>query len=336
MSSVQDLQDLPVGSIEPNLQQPRRSFDEATLQELAGSIRERGVLQPVLVRPSNEDKRQLVGGDKDKYQLIAGDETKYQLVAGERRWRAAELAGLQTIPALISTYDDLAALEVGLIENMAREDLNPVEEARACVTLVKELGLTYRRLGERVGRSEATMWNVVHLLDLSGEIIELLERGELSKAHGIALLVAKDPQVRLELAQKVIEHGWSVQTLKARARESNNSSSSAPPAHSPALPVYSPALGDSSVSDHSSAPLNHSSASPVDPLHGGRLRRRRHEHRQGLGRRGGRGGDGSRLVFSEAAGGVRLRFSRGRARCGRPARRESRPRLQVLAPLAAA
>jgi ParB family chromosome partitioning protein len=126
-----------------------------------------------------------------------------------------------------------------LIENMARQDLNPIEEARACVTLVNELGLTYRRLGERVGRSEATMWNVVHLLDLSGEIIELLERGELSKTHGTALLVAKDPQVRLELAQKAIEHGWSVQTLKAHARESNNSPAhSSDSAHSPASPDH--------------------------------------------------------------------------------------------------
>ncbi len=102
--------------IEPNLSQPRRYLDEETLQELAGSIGERGVLQPVLVRPLKDGK--------------------YKLVAGERRWRAAKLAGLQSIPALVSRYDDLAALEVGLIENMAREDLNPVEEARACQTLV--------------------------------------------------------------------------------------------------------------------------------------------------------------------------------------------------------
>jgi ParB family transcriptional regulator, chromosome partitioning protein len=241
MCPSQELRELPVQEIEPNLSQPRRYFDEQALEELAGSVRERGVLQPVLVRPDNEDKHQFIGGDKNKYQLVAG----------ERRWRAAKLAGLQTIPALISTYDDLAALEIGLIENMARQALNPVEEARACSTLVKELGLTYRQLSERVGRSEATMWNVVHLLDLSGEIIELLERGELSKSHGIALLLAKDPQVGLELARKAIEHGWSVQTLNVRARESNNSAghSSAP-------------LNHRSDSGHSSAPLNHHSASP--------------------------------------------------------------------------
>jgi ParB family chromosome partitioning protein len=112
-----------------------------------------------------------------------------------------------------------------LIENMAREDLNPIEEARACATLVSELGLTYRQLGARVGRSEATMWNLVHLLELSEEILELLERGELSKSHGTALLLARDPQVRSRLAREAIEQGWSTRTLEARARESNTSGS---------------------------------------------------------------------------------------------------------------
>ena len=203
MSKPQQLQDLPVEEIEPNLAQPRRYFDEGALEALASSVGERGVLQPVLVRPRQDGS--------------------YELVAGERRWRAAKIAGLATIPALVSAYDDLAALEVGLIENMAREDLNPIEEARACATLVQELGLTYRQLGERLGRGSVTVWNLVHLLDLSEEIIELLERGELSRTHGRALLQAKDPRVRLELAQKAIEHGWSVQTLEARARESNMS-----------------------------------------------------------------------------------------------------------------
>jgi ParB family transcriptional regulator, chromosome partitioning protein len=229
-SSPRDLQHLPLDSIEPNLHQPRRHFDEEALEALADSVRERGVLQPVLVRPIDEDRHQFIGGDKNKYQLIAG----------ERRWRAAKLVGLRTIPALITEYDDLAALEIGLIENMARQDLNPIEEARACVTLVNELGLTYRQLGERVGRSEATIWNVMHLLDLSEEIIELLERGELSKTHAIALLLAKDPRARLELARKAIEQGWSVQTLKTHARASNNSL-----AHSPALPGNPPDGDDS-------------------------------------------------------------------------------------------
>jgi ParB family transcriptional regulator, chromosome partitioning protein len=237
MSPVQDLQDLPVALIEPNLSQPRRYFDEAALQELAGSIAERGVLQPVIVRPNHQDK--------NKYQLVAGDETKYQLVAGERRWRAAKLAGLQTIPALVSQYEDLPALEVGLIENMARQDLNPIEEARACVTLVQELGLTYEQLASRVGRSKSRVANLIRLLKLPDEIIELMERRELSKSHGEALLLAQDPQVREALAREAVEHGWSVPTLKARAHESNNSSSSASPDHSSALPGNPPDGDDS-------------------------------------------------------------------------------------------
>jgi ParB family chromosome partitioning protein len=201
MSGSSKLRELPVGVIDPNLSQPRRYFDEETLNELAVSVRERGVLQPVLVRPLENGR--------------------YGLIVGERRWRAAKLAGLESIPTLVSNYDDLAALEVGLIENMARENLNPVEEARACVTLARECGLTFRQIADRVGRGHVTVWNLMHLLELSEEILELLERGELSKSHGTALLVAEDPQVRLRLAREAIERGWSTRTLEARARESN-------------------------------------------------------------------------------------------------------------------
>jgi ParB family chromosome partitioning protein len=236
-SSSQQLRELPVDAIEPNLHQPRRHFDEASLEELAGSIRERGVLQPVLVRPINDGKHKLNAGDKDKYESIAGDETKYQLIAGERRWRAAKLVGLQTIPALISEYDDLAALEVGLIENMAREDLNPVEEARACVILMEEFGLSHRQIGIRVGRHISVVSNLIRLLGLSAEILELIERGELSRSHALALLMAKDPRARRDLAQKTIEQGWSTRTLQARVHASNNfgspDSSSAPPGNPP-------------------------------------------------------------------------------------------------------
>jgi ParB family chromosome partitioning protein len=231
MASPQELRDLPVDLVEPNLSQPRQYFDEAALDALAGSIGERGVLQPVLVRPSAD--------------------SRYELIAGERRWRAAKIAGLQSIPSLISPYDDLAALETALIENMARENLNPVEEARACTTLVSELGLTYRQLGARVGRSKSGVANLVRLLDLSEGIIELMERGELSRSHGEALLLAQNPQVRVALARMAVEEGWSTRTLQAHARESNNS-----PSHSSA-----PVSSHSSDSGHSSAP-------PGSPLHG--------------------------------------------------------------------
>jgi ParB family transcriptional regulator, chromosome partitioning protein len=200
VSSSQELRELPVGLIEPNLLQARRYFDEEALQTLAGSLRERGVLQPVLVR--------------------SGPDGAYELIAGERRWRAAKLAGLETIPGLVCPYDDALALETALIENMAREDLNPVEEARACAMLVKELGLSIEQVGRRVGRSRVAVSNLIRLLGLSEEILELMERGELSEGHGRALLGAKDLKMRRELADRAVAEGWSVRTLEARARES--------------------------------------------------------------------------------------------------------------------
>jgi ParB family chromosome partitioning protein len=200
-SAVRELRELPLEVVLPNPSQPRRHFDEAGLAELAGSIRECGVLQPVLVRPSADGS--------------------YELVAGERRWRAATIAGLESIPALVSGYDDLAALELALIENMAREDLNPVEKARACVMLTQEFGLTYWQIAERTGRDKTVVANLMRLLKLSAEILELLERGELTASHGIALLMADDLQARVTLAGAAVEHGWSVRELEARVRASN-------------------------------------------------------------------------------------------------------------------
>ena len=201
MSPPQELQDLPLEEIEPNLSQPRRYFDEEALDALASSLRERGVLQPVLVRSLQNGK--------------------YELIVGERRWRAARIAGLETIPALVCPFDDEAALEAALIENMAREDLNPVEEARACATLIEEFGLSHRQIGARVGRHMSVVSNLVRLLNLPAEILELVELGELSRSHALALLMAKDPKSRLELAGRAIEEGWSMAKLEARARESN-------------------------------------------------------------------------------------------------------------------
>jgi ParB family chromosome partitioning protein len=197
-----DLRSLPVELIAPNPKQPRRAFDEAALEGLAGSLRERGVLQPVLVRP-------IAGGT-------------YELVAGERRWRAAQLAGLESIPALVRDRDDAEALETALVENMAREDLNPVEEARACAALVEELGLTRETVGLRVGRSRVAVSNLLRLLDLPDEALELLERGDLSEGHGRALLLATDHAARRTLARSAAADGWSVRTLETRARESNS------------------------------------------------------------------------------------------------------------------
>jgi len=204
----QELRDLPVELIEPNPAQPRRRFDEEALQALAGSLGERGVLQPVLVRPKP-------GGT-------------YELVAGERRWRAAQLAGLQSIPALVRPREDAEAIELALIENMAREDLSPIEEARAVAALVEELGLTREEVGRRVGRSRVAVSNLVRLLDLPDEAIELLQDGSLSEGHGRALLLVEEHASRAGLARTAVQEGWSVRLTEARARSENAKASSNP------------------------------------------------------------------------------------------------------------
>jgi ParB family chromosome partitioning protein len=145
----------------------------------------------------------------------------YELIAGERRWRAAKIAGLEQIPALVRPRDDAEALEVALIENMAREDLNPVEEARACAALVEELGLTREEVGRRVGRGRVAVSNLMRLLDLPDEALELLEQGVFSEGHGRALLLAKDHVARRRLARSAAAEGWSVRTAEDRARRSN-------------------------------------------------------------------------------------------------------------------
>jgi ParB family transcriptional regulator, chromosome partitioning protein len=200
-AATQELRDLPVEMIAPNPRQPRRRFDEQALQALAGSLGERGVLQPVLVRPKP-------GGT-------------YELIAGERRWRAAQLAGLETVPALVRPRDDAEAIELALIENMAREDLSPIEEARACAALVEELGLTREEVGRRVGRGRVAVSNLVRLLDLPDEVIELLQDGALSEGHGRALLLLEDHSARAGLARTTVAEGWSVRTVEARARTLN-------------------------------------------------------------------------------------------------------------------
>ena len=200
-TDTDELRELPVELIVANPRQPRRRFDEDALQALAGSLGERGVLQPVLVRAKP-------GGT-------------YELVAGERRWRAAQIAGLEKIPALVRSRGDAESLELALIENMAREDLNPIEEARACAALVEELGLTREDVGLRVGRGRVAVSNLMRLLDLPDEVIEQLEQGALSEGHGRALLLAEDHGARRSLARTAAAEGWSVRTVEARARASN-------------------------------------------------------------------------------------------------------------------
>jgi ParB family chromosome partitioning protein len=196
-----ELRELPLELISPNPHQPRRKFEEESLQALAASLGERGILQPVLVRPRP-------GGT-------------YELIAGERRWRAARLAGLERVPALVREQGDAASLELALIENMAREDLSPIEEARACAALVEELGLTREDVGLRVGRSRVAVSNLIRLLDLPDEVIELVQGGTLSEGHGRALLLADDHTARRRLGRMAAQEGWSVRVTEQRARESN-------------------------------------------------------------------------------------------------------------------
>jgi ParB family transcriptional regulator, chromosome partitioning protein len=193
-----ELRELPVGLIKPNPGQPRTNFDPKALAALAASIETSGVVQPLLVRP-----------------LADGS---YELVAGERRWRAAQQAGLEKVPAVVREQAEAERLQAALIENMVREDLNPVEEARACSALVEDLGLTKEDLARRVGRSRPAVSNLIRLLELPDETLELLEAGELSEGHGKALLGASGNDVRRRLARDAVRGGWSVRETENRVR----------------------------------------------------------------------------------------------------------------------
>jgi len=213
------LREIPVDLIDPNPRQPRRTFDETKLAELAESIRARGVLQPIVVRP-------LAGG-------------RYELVAGERRLRAARIAGSQLIPAMLRQADDWERLDIALAENMARQNLNAIEEARACAMLVDDLGLTKEEVGKRVGRSRVAISNLVRLLDLPEEALELIEAGHLSEGHGRAILLCKDHDARKRLARSARDGAWSVRVTEQRAREAENG-----PAEKPKPRVIHPDLAE--------------------------------------------------------------------------------------------
>ena len=196
------LRELAVQLIRPNPAQPRTEFDEDALMALSRSISARGVLQPVVVRP-------VPGGT-------------YELVAGERRLRAARLAGLDTIPAVVRETDEGDRLELALIENMAREDLNPIEEARALATLVDDLGLSKEEIGRRVGRSRPAISNMIRMLELPDEALAMIERGDLSAGHGRALLLCRDHAERARLARRARDESWSVRVTEDRAREAED------------------------------------------------------------------------------------------------------------------
>jgi len=195
------LVELDVAAIRPNPDQPRRSVDQAGLEALAVSIRASGIVQPVLVRPTEEPGA-------------------YELIAGERRWRAAALAGLARVPALVRDADERERLELGLVENLVREDLNPVEVARACATLLEDFGQTQAALAERLGRSRPAVANLVRLLELPPDVQSMLGDGRLSEGHGRAILMADGARARRRVAERAVAEGLSVRATEALARRS--------------------------------------------------------------------------------------------------------------------
>ena len=189
--------ELPVAKIEPRADQPRKTFDELALEELAESIRAHGLIQPITVRPQESGY--------------------YQIVAGERRWRAARKAGLETVPVHVVTADEQAAMEMALVENLQREDLNPIEEALGYQTLQDEYGMTQEAVAQTVGKSRPAVTNAMRLLALAEPVRRLVEEGTLSAGHARALLPLEDPDMQLKAAQTVLEKGYSVRRTEALA-----------------------------------------------------------------------------------------------------------------------
>ena len=181
---------LPIHKVEPNPGQPRRDFDEEELQNLADSIKEHGVVQPLTVRETANGY--------------------YQIIAGERRWRAARLAGLWEVPAVIMEADDRKTMELALIENLQRQDLNPVEEAMGYQTLMEEYGMTQEETAQRVGKSRPTVANALRLMNLAPDVLEMVRVGKLSAGHARAVLSIKDEKKQQEAAQKIVALGLSV------------------------------------------------------------------------------------------------------------------------------
>ncbi len=194
-----ELLHLPVEAVHPNPRQPRRRFEPEATSGLAASIRHQGVLQPVVVRPRPD------GG--------------YELIAGERRWRAAREAGVPTIPAVVRNADDRDTLILGLVENVAREDLSPIEEARAYASLLDEFELSLGDVAERVGRSKAGVSNRIRLLELPDDVLWMVARGELTEGHARAVLAVPDHDARRRLAKRIVRDGMSVRAAERAARD---------------------------------------------------------------------------------------------------------------------
>ena len=192
---------LPIESVHPNPDQPRRRFDDATLAELAQSIREKGILQPLIVRP------------------LADRVDQYEIVAGERRWRAAQRAGLHEVPVIVRSFDDTEVLEIGVIENIQREGLNPIDEAAAYKSLIERFGRTQDKVAEALGKSRSHIANCLRLLNLPEPVQAMGLDGRLSAGHARALVTATDP---VGLARTVLARGLNVRQTEALAREAQS------------------------------------------------------------------------------------------------------------------
>ena len=198
--SATGLKDIPVNTIDPNPNQPRVHFDEASLAELSASISAIGVLQPILVRPDENGR--------------------YQLIAGERRWRAASRAGLQMIPAIVRVTDDVSSVEQALVENLHRQDLTPLEEAAAYQQLLEDFNMTHEQVASKVGKSRSAITNALRLLGLPPSIQSLLADGRLSAGHAKALLGTPDRSLQEQLAKRAVEMGWTVRGVEEAVRDS--------------------------------------------------------------------------------------------------------------------
>ena len=208
---------LKLSLIDPKGDQPRKRFDKQSLEELASSIKENGLLQPIIVREYGEGR--------------------YQIIAGERRFRASKIAELSEIPAVIMNKDDRQSAEIALIENIQREDLNPIEEAMGFRALQEDYGLTQEELSERIGKSRSAIANATRLLDLPEEILEMLADGTLSAGHGRTLLAVRNEEAMIELAKRVLNEDLSVRRLEEEVKKANRRKREEPEDDEDSLPL---------------------------------------------------------------------------------------------------